>query len=89
MGEEERFSMERRIRDAQRDLGRRQNEFIEDLNLRRNEELGNLQRVLLQEIQAFARNSNYDLIIGEGVVYASQAVDITGEILEILERNQR
>lgn len=89
MGEEERRNVERQLRDGQRDLNRRQNEFVEDLNLRRNEELGNLQRQLLQEIQAYARNSEYDMIVGEGIIYASEQLDITDEVLALLERNYR
>ncbi|MCC5867071.1 MAG: OmpH family outer membrane protein [Gammaproteobacteria bacterium] len=89
LGDEERRSMERQLRDGQRELQRRQNEFVEDLNLRRNEELGKLQRSLMEEIQAYARRANYDLIVGEGVLYASSAVDITPNILQGLEANFR
>ena len=89
LGDDERRNMERQLRDGQRDLQRRQNEFVEDLNLRRNEELGKLQRSLLEEIQAYARRSEYDLIVGEGVLYASSAIDITPSILEGLEANFR
>ncbi len=87
LGDDERRNMERQLRDGQRDLQRRQNEFVEDLNLRRNEELGKLQRSLMEEIQAYARRANYDLIVGEGVLYASTAVDITPSILQGLEAN--
>ncbi len=89
LGDDERRNMERQLRDGQRDLQRRQNEFVEDLNLRRNEELGKLQRSLMEEIQAYARRANYDLIVGEGVLYASTAVDITPNILQGLEANFR
>ena len=64
MGEAERRSSEKGLRDSQRDLARRQNEYLEDLNLRRNEELGRLQRSLLQEVQEYAKSANYDLIVG-------------------------
>lgn len=89
LGDDERRNMERQLRDGQRDLQRRQNEFVEDLNLRRNEELGKLQRSLMEEIQAYARRADYDLIVGEGVLYASTAVDITPSILQGLEENFR
>ena len=57
MAENERRNAEKDLRDGQRELARKQNEYVEDLNLRRNEELGKLQRSLLQEVQAFARTS--------------------------------
>ena len=86
MGEEERRTLERDARDIQRELDRSKSEFAEDLSLRRNEELGRLQRMLVTEVQAFATNESYDVIISEaaGVVYASNAVDITERILETL-----
>ena len=56
MGEEERLNLERQIRDGQRDLQRTENEYLEDLNARRNEELGKLQREVLQRVQAMGTN---------------------------------
>ena len=85
MSEDARRSAERDLREKQRDLARRQNEYLEDLNLRRNEELANLQRSLMQEVQSFARSANYDLIVGDGVLYASSGVDITAQVLARLE----
>lgn len=87
MAEAERADAERGLRDQRRDLLRRQNEYLEDLNIRRNEELGRLQRALLQEVETFARKNKYDLIIGDGVLYASGNVDVTAQVLARLERS--
>ena len=70
MGETERRNAEKDLRDLQREVTRLQTEFREDLNLRRNEELGNLQRSLLKEVQDFAQASGYDLVVGDGVLFA-------------------
>jgi outer membrane protein len=86
MGEAERLSLEREIRDQQRDLEREQNDYLEDLNIRRNEELGKLQRSLLQQVQAHARNAGYDLVVAD-VLYYSSAIDITDEVLRGLEES--
>ncbi len=85
MGAEERRNAENKFRDDERDLGRRLNEFQEDFNLRRNEEINKLQRDLLKEVQAFAKAKGYDLIVGEGVIYAGQNVDLTAQILASVE----
>jgi len=85
MAENERRNAEKDLRDGQRELARKQNEYVEDLNLRRNEEIGKLQRSLLQEVQAFARTSNYDLIVGEGVLYVNESMDITAQVLSALQ----
>jgi outer membrane protein len=87
MGETERRNAEKDVRDLQRDVTRLQNEFREDLNLRRNEELGNLQRSLLKEVQDYAQSAGYDLVVGDGVLFASSAVNITENILRAMEAN--
>lgn len=87
MGETERRNAEKDLRDLQREVQRLQNEFQEDLNLRQNEELGNLQRTLLVEVQGYAQQQGYDLIVGDGVLFASQAVNITDEVLRAIETN--
>ncbi len=87
MGETERSNAEKELRDLQREVTRLQNEFREDLNLRQNEELGKLQRSLLKEVQDFAQAEGYDLIVGDGVLYASSAVNITNSVLQAVEAN--
>lgn len=85
MAENERRNAEKDLRDGQREMARKQNEYVEDLNLRRNEELGKLQRSLLQEVQAFAKGSSYDLVVGDGVLYATESMDITAQVLGALQ----
>ena len=87
MGESERRTAEKDLRDLQREVTRLQNEFREDLNLRQNEELGILQRSLLKEVQDYAQQEGYDLIVGDGVLFASNAVNITEEVLRAVEAN--
>ncbi|MEO1574977.1 MAG: OmpH family outer membrane protein [Pseudomonadota bacterium] len=85
MGDQERREAERTLRDKQRDIVRRKEELDEDFTLRRNEILGQIQKSLMEEVQSFARTQRYDLIVGEGVLYASDAVDVTAQILSALE----
>lgn len=85
MAENERRAAEKELRDSQRELARKQNEYVEDLNLRRNEEIGKLQRSLLQEVQTYARNANYDLVVGDGVLYVNESLDITAQVLSALQ----
>ncbi len=86
MGEQERRNLERDLGQGGRDLKRRQDEFLEDFNLRQNEELTNLQRTLIEQVQAYARTGNYDLIVGEpGILFVSETIDITDAVLAALE----
>lgn len=82
MGEEERLALERQIRDGQRELQRTNNELVEDLNLRQQEEMGKLQREAIEMAQRYARDQKYDLVLAEGVLFASTAIDITEAVLK-------
>jgi len=87
MGETERRNAEKDLRELQRELTRLQTEFQEDLNLRQNEEYGLLQRALLKEVQTFAQDQGYDLIVGDGVLYVNSAVNITDQVLGVVQAN--
>ena len=86
MGETERRNAEKDLRDLQRELTRLQNEFQEDLNLRQNEEYGLLQRAMAKEVQDYAQAQGYDLVVLDNVVlFRNEGVDITAEVLRIVE----
>ncbi|MBE9516027.1 MAG: OmpH family outer membrane protein [Proteobacteria bacterium] len=80
----ERRSVERDLLKMKRDLRRLSQEFREDYNLRRNEELASLQKLVKRVIEDIARKGKYDLIVHEGTIYASKRVDITRIVLERL-----
>jgi outer membrane protein len=85
MGEEERLNLERQIRDGTREFQRTENELVEDFNLRRNEELGKLQRDVLLKAQEYARAQKFDLVLADqSVIFQSSAVDITEAVLTFL-----
>ena len=76
-------SREFEIISLKRDLRRATQEFREDYNLRRNEELAALQKIVQKTIAEIARQEQYDLIL-ESAVYASPKTDITEKILRRL-----
>ena len=84
MAEAERRNQEKALRDGQREFARKQNEFMEDLNVRRNEALGQLQRTVLQEVQTYAKAAGLDLVVADAL-YASPSVDITQQVLSALQ----
>ena len=76
---------QREIENLKRRLARSQQEAREDYNLRRNEELAKLQTLVRQVIVDLARDRGFDLVV-EQAVYVSDAVDITDQVLEVLEK---
>jgi len=85
--EADRRKAERDIISQKRDLKRAQDEFREDFNIRRNEEFGKLQKLVYDTIVTLAKQDSYDLIVGDGAIFASDRVDITNKVLERLKNN--
>ena len=83
----DRGKKERELLVLKRDVRRATQEFREDYNLRRNEELAALQKLVYKTIISLAKKEKYDLIIHEGAVYSSNTIDITGKVLDILKQN--
>lgn len=81
-----RSSKERKIISLKRDIKRAKDEFNEDLNIRRNEELARLQKLVYDAIVSLAREQNYDLIVGDSVLYASKRIDVTKNVLDKLQQ---
>ena len=81
----ERERQEAEIRQLKRELRRSEEEFREDLNLRRSQELSALQRMVTEVIQDMARGESYDLIMTDGVVFAGDKVNITRRVIERLK----
>jgi outer membrane protein len=84
MAEADRAKAEKTLRDQQRELSRKGGEYQDDVSTRRNEEIGKVQRYLVQEIQSYANAQGFDLMLGEGVFYAKPSYDITANVLAVL-----
>ncbi len=83
ISEADRGKRQREITDLERDLQRRQREFREDLNQRRNEELAVVVERANKAIRQIAESEKYDIIFQEAV-YASPRIDITEKVLRAL-----
>jgi len=83
MSDSERKNKERDLGNLSRELQRQEREFREDLNLRRNEELGQIQERARKAIQEIARAEKYDLIV-EQAVFVDPKSDITDRVMKAL-----
>jgi outer membrane protein len=84
MGADERRNAENDLRKDERELQRQIEELREDLNNRKNEELGKLRINVLRQIEGFAKQGGYDLIVSDGL-YVSPALDVTSQVLQGLQ----
>jgi outer membrane protein len=83
MSEGERRSKEQELSRLSVDLQRLQREYREDLNMRRNQELGTLFERADRVIKQIADAENFDLILQEAV-FRSPRIDITERVIKAL-----
>lgn len=83
MADSERSRRQREFSDLDKDFQRKQREFREDLNQRRNEELAQVVEKANRVIRQLAEQEKYDFVF-QDVVFASPRVDITDKVLRAL-----
>ena len=84
MPETQRRNKERDFENLSRDFQRRQREYREDVNQRRNEELGQVIEQANRIIRQIAESEKYDIIFQEAA-YANPRIDITDKVIKALE----
>ena len=84
MKESERDAKEKSLSQLRVDVQRKERELREDINIRRNEELGGLQEQINKAVTSVAKAESFDLVLYNGVAYASEKIDITDKILKSL-----
>jgi len=85
MAAEQRTKAEKDLRDSAREIERKKAELQDDSNAKRQEEMNKLQRLLFGEVREYAKAQSFDIVIAEGVIYATPTVDITAAVLQGLQ----
>lgn len=85
MAPDQRTKAEKELRDSAREIERKKAELQDDSNAKRQEEMNKLQRLLFGEVREYAKAQKYDIVIAEGVLYATPTVDITTAVLTVLK----
>ena len=88
MSESERQKAQKKIQNAKIDIQRIERELREDIDIRRREEIGKLQQQINKAIEDLAKKEKYDLILYQGVAYASKGVDITNDLIKALDESK-
>lgn len=83
LSDAERARRQREVAELDKEFQRRQREFREDLNQRRNEELSLVVERVNRVIRQLAEQEKYDLVLQEAV-YFSGRIDMTEKVLRAL-----
>jgi outer membrane protein len=87
MSDADRQKREREINDLNREFQRKQREFREDLNTRRNDELAGVVERANRAIRQIAEAEKYDIIFQEAV-WANPRIDITDKVIKALDEGR-
>lgn len=85
MSDSDRDALQSDIRDSQRELQVQRSKYNDDVADAERKELDSMRTDILEVIDQYARNNGYDLILGDGVIYVGDGVDVTDDILAELE----
>jgi outer membrane protein len=85
MSADQRTAAEQTLRDGNRELSEKVNEYQDDFNARQNQELSKLQKVLVEQVQRYAQAQRFDLVLADGVIWANPSIDITAPVLAALQ----
>jgi len=85
LSDSDRAKRQRDLSDLDKEFQRKQREFREDLNQRRNEELSVVLERTNKVIRQIAEAEKYDIVFQEAV-YASKRIDITDKVLKELSK---
>ena len=87
MSDDQREKAERGLQQRRIEIQRDERELREDMDLRRREEIGDLQEKINLTIDKIAADEKYDLILYNGIAFASSKVDMTEQIIKALSGN--
>ena len=86
MDEEKRERLQARIISMKREFKERREEFKEEFNKRRTEEQAKIQKEVLEIIRELAKRKDFDIVVSEPILYADDQVNLTNQVLDVLEK---
>lgn len=84
LSENDRRTRERELGELSRDFQRKQNEFREDFERRRQEELNAIVQKALGAVKQIAESEKFDIVVSQAV-YVSKSVDLTDRVMKAMQ----
>ncbi len=79
------LALQQEIGEQQRKLAKQQQRLQDEYNVRRNEELGKLQTLIVKMVAKVSKEKQMDIVLNNtGVIYVSNRIDITPDVFKYL-----
>ncbi|MBS9777950.1 MAG: OmpH family outer membrane protein [Gammaproteobacteria bacterium] len=83
------LDLQKSIGEKQRQLAKQQKRLQDDYNVRRNEELGKLQTLIVKMVGKVSQEKKMDIVLNNtGVIYVSNRIDITPDVFKYLSEQK-
>lgn len=86
MAPDARTKAEDGFRSKQRDFARKQEEYNEDVARAARTEEGKMREIISKVIESVVKEGKYDLVLSDGILHASDNINITKQVLERLKK---
>jgi len=85
MSEDQKRVKSEEFRAKAEEFSAKEKQLVQEFNKKRNEKLEEIQQLLNSQINSLAVEKGYDLILTQGIAYASSSVDITDSLIARLQ----
>lgn len=85
MDESERQETEQRMRELQQEMQQMQQQFQQQLSQQQEQAYGQIQQLIAEVAEDIATEEGIDVVVGQGVLYASDSANLTERVLDRLE----
>ena len=79
-------NLERQISNLEKNIQRKRSDISENVDIQKNEALKEIQILINESIRNIGSEEKYDLIMYEGIAYASSSTNITEKVIDQLKK---
>lgn len=86
MEEQERQETRQRLQELQQEMQQMEQRFREELGAEREQAFGRIQQLVAEIVDEMAEEEGFDVVVTQGVLYASESANLTDRVLERMEQ---
>lgn len=82
MDEQEQAQAEQRLQELEQEMRQMEQQFQQQLGVEQEQAFSRIQQIIAEIVNEIADEEGYDVVVGQGVLYARDSVDLTDRVLE-------
>jgi outer membrane protein len=82
MDEQEQAEAQQRLQELEQEIRQMEQQFQQQLGMEQEQAFSRIQEIVREIVNELADEGGYDVVVGQGVLYARDSVDLTDRVLE-------